>query len=220
MPDPVADATLWGADHLEVVFVRHGQPLPPGERAGPERDDPPLTTLGHRQAEAAAAALAGDMVDAVYSSDLARARQTAADLATVTGHRVRIVPALREIGLPDTGSRPAGLSVRAWERAGRRFVRHGRWDAFPGAEPRRAFRHRVRQALATVTARHRDDRRVVIVCHNGVLNAALADTLHTRRDYLTRPAHASLTRIHYTPHHRALWTLNETAHLTLDLLTG
>lgn len=220
MPDPVAAATLWGAAHLEVVFVRHGEPLPLASRAAHERDDPPLTALGLRQAEAVAAALAGDVVDAVYASDLARARMTAAVLAAATGHEVRTSTGLREIGLPDTGVRPAGIGPRAWARAGRRFVRDGRWNAFPGAEPRRAFRRRVRLAVAAVTDRHRDDRRVVIVCHNGVLNAALADVLHTRRDYLARPAHGSLTRIRYGAGRHAIWTLNETAHLGPDLLTA
>ena len=119
MPDPVAAATLWGAEHLEVVFVRHGQPLPLDERAAHERDDPPLTALGRRQAQAAAALLGGEAVDALYSSDLARARQTADVLAAVTGREVRIVDGEvvgidMPIGLPDTGVRPAGLSVRAW----------------------------------------------------------------------------------------------------------
>jgi broad specificity phosphatase PhoE len=59
--------------------------------------DPPLNERGCRQAKATAKALALVGFEAIYSSDLARAYQTAAALAEITGLPIQIDPRLREI---------------------------------------------------------------------------------------------------------------------------
>lgn len=58
-----------------------------------------LDDVGHRQAAAAAAALADTVtVDAIVTSDLGRARSTAAHLGDRTGHRPVVDARLRERG--------------------------------------------------------------------------------------------------------------------------
>ena len=59
--------------------------------------DPPLNATGLRQARDLAARLDGAAYAALYSSDLLRARQTAAALAEHTGLAVRLDERLREV---------------------------------------------------------------------------------------------------------------------------
>jgi probable phosphoglycerate mutase len=126
MPDPatipgiidaaIAEATAWGTAHREVALARHGQPLPEADRRGRESLDPPLSALGRRQAAAASSALAE--VEAVYSSDLARARETAQIIGDGLGVPAQAVAALREITVyresedEESSARPGGARWR------------------------------------------------------------------------------------------------------------
>lgn len=65
--------------------------------------DPPLDEVGHGQARAAAAALATLHPAAIVSSDLDRARSTAAYLASATGVEVTYDARLREIDVGEWG---------------------------------------------------------------------------------------------------------------------
>ncbi|AWT26503.1 MULTISPECIES: histidine phosphatase family protein [Corynebacterium] len=90
-----------GARPLRVLLLRHGQT--PMSVAGvfSGRSDPELTALGHAQAERAASWLrvrqdAGEGIDAVYTSPLVRARQTADAVAEELGIEPVTTPDLIE----------------------------------------------------------------------------------------------------------------------------
>ena len=82
-----------------VLLVRHGQSQGNAERRFGGHSPSPLSELGHRQAEAAARALASEGVTAVYSSDLLRAVQTAEPLSRATGLEIKRTAAFRERGV-------------------------------------------------------------------------------------------------------------------------
>lgn len=87
--EPAASPALW--------LVRHGQST--WNIAGicqGHNDDAELTESGLVQAAEAAAGFRGRQIRAIYSSDLRRARQTAAAFAAVLGQPVRIDARLRE----------------------------------------------------------------------------------------------------------------------------
>jgi broad specificity phosphatase PhoE len=79
-----------------VLLVRHGQSQGNAERRFGGHTATPLSGLGRAQAEATARALASENIDAIYSSDLLRAVQTAEPLARATGLRVEQTDAFRE----------------------------------------------------------------------------------------------------------------------------
>lgn len=86
-----------GEQGTTLYLVRHGETPWNLEGRYQGHLDPPLTERGRRQAEATAEKLAPIGFDAIYSSDLARARQTAEALAAKTGLPIQLDARLREI---------------------------------------------------------------------------------------------------------------------------
>jgi probable phosphoglycerate mutase len=64
---------------MQILLVRHGLPERTDVAVGVA--DPPLAALGRRQAQAAAASLAVESVEAVVCSPMLRARQSSQPLA-------------------------------------------------------------------------------------------------------------------------------------------
>lgn len=79
-------------------LLRHGQTEHTREKrfSGSGGADPGLTDVGLGQARAALALLRGRPVDTVVASPLRRTRETAAVVAAVLGHEVRVEDGLRE----------------------------------------------------------------------------------------------------------------------------
>ena len=74
-----------------VLFVRHGQTATTGQLLPGRAPGLHLADAGKAQAQAAADAIATlSKADAVYSSPLERARETAAPIATARGLKVKI----------------------------------------------------------------------------------------------------------------------------------
>jgi len=185
-PVPGTATTLW--------LVRHGQAGPFGVLLG--HSDPPLSDLGRRQAEAAAAALADLPVTALYASDLARARGTAEAASRALGRQVTGLRALRE---RDFG---------AWEgRAVADLARDAPDDlaalwgdgafAPPGGESLDALAARVLPAVRRIVAGH-PGADVAVVGHAGAHRAVLGHALGLGAAGLLRlgldPGHACVVR--------------------------
>lgn len=90
-----------------LLIVRHGESTANLADLFAGNYDPPLTQLGHDQAECTAQFLLSHYrIDAVYSSDLQRAFQTAEHTARKLGLDVHADKALREISGGDWEARP------------------------------------------------------------------------------------------------------------------
>ncbi len=83
---------------MKLLLIRHGQT--PGNVAG-QLDTafpgPGLTELGERQAAALPEALAGEGIEALYTSTLLRTQRTVAPLAKATGLKPEILEGVHEI---------------------------------------------------------------------------------------------------------------------------
>ena len=85
-----------------IIFIRHGQSEANFVRIGGGQRNYPLTELGRAQARLAAKyLLKNEKIDAVYSSDLCRAVDTALPVADALGLTVMTDKRLREV---DTGA--------------------------------------------------------------------------------------------------------------------
>lgn len=149
-----------------MLLIRHAQSVWNVEGRWQGHADPPLSETGIEQAHAAAARVG--MVDAVVSSDLERARRTAALLIpTCTATEE---PALREYDVGRWSGLTRAEIEAAWPDELARFD-SGHLAGPPGAEPRPEFEARV---LGALTRLGRDwleaglDR-VVVVTHGGVI---------------------------------------------------
>jgi probable phosphoglycerate mutase len=157
-----------------ILIARHGQSDWNADRRWQGHADRPLTEKGHEQARALAARLAHIDLEAVYSSDLQRARETAAVVAENQGLEVQEDPDLREV---DVGSWSGLTRAEAEERFPEGFAR---WKAgYPGwedGETYEAMTDRVIAAVKRLAAAHTDER-VLIVSHGGPIRAIHAEAL-------------------------------------------
>jgi broad specificity phosphatase PhoE len=138
-----------------ILLVRHGETDWNAESRWQGQVDTPLNVRGRQQARRLARRLAAVAFEAVYSSDLRRARETAEIVAFSRGMPVYTEPGLREI---DVGSW-AGLTAA---QVAERFPDGEQ----PGAETLAAFRARVLDALTAIARRH-DGATVLVVAHGG-----------------------------------------------------
>lgn len=156
-----------------LVLVRHGQTAWNLEGRAQGHTDVGLDETGRAQAAAVAPYVVALAPSLLLSSDLARARQTAAVLAEATGLEVRTDPRLREF---DIGAR-AGLTVA--EFAERYPAEHDAWRAghitghVPGAETPAQVVDRVVPALREIWAATPSGETTVVVSHGACLKVAL-----------------------------------------------
>ena len=134
-----------------LLLVRHGETDWNAERRWQGHADVPLNERGREQARALAERLAGESIDAIYSSDLSRARDTADIVGARLDVPVAVDPDLREI---DVGA-VEGLTAEESEA----------FDGWQG-EPHEAHSQRVLAAINRIAARHPAER-ILVVTHGG-----------------------------------------------------
>lgn len=144
-----------------VILVRHGETEWNRERRWQGWADPPLNALGRRQAAELAERLRETPFDAVYSSDLRRAHETA--LIVAEPHEVPVAAdrGLREI---DVGSWSGLTKPEIEERFGGERV---------DGETNEQHRERVLAAAARIVSVHPGER-ILLVTHGGTMRV-LAD---------------------------------------------
>lgn len=135
-----------------LLLVRHGETDWNAEGRLQGHTDRPLNETGRRQARQLAERLAGERIDAIYASDLGRAKETAEIVGERLGLTVVIDTDLRE---------------KNW----------GNWEGLTGdervhvefeGESTEEHRTRIVRAVKRIAERH-PDQRIVVVTHGGSL---------------------------------------------------
>jgi broad specificity phosphatase PhoE len=166
-----------------VVLLRHGRTAWNAIGRGQGHSDVELDDTGHDQARHAAPFVAAYGPALVRSSDLARARQTAAYVAKEAGLDVTYDARLREF---DLGER-TGLTME--EFAERFPAQHasfleGRWEPLPGAEREEEVQVRYRAALEDVARELAPGETAIVVSHGGAIRLGAATMLRWPADVL------------------------------------
>jgi 2,3-bisphosphoglycerate-dependent phosphoglycerate mutase len=193
---------------MELLLIRHALPMRVELIEGPA--DPELAPEGWTQARRLAAWLASENLDAVYSSPLRRAVQTAEPLAEVTGLHLHIGEGLAEWDRQASSYIPIE-ELRAVDDPVWKSLAAGALHELGVDGP--SFQGRVVTAIAGIVAAH-PGQTVAVVCHGGVLNAYLANVLGLDRVLFFQPDYTCINRVRASSTGvRSLRTLNETAHL-------
>lgn len=139
----------------------------------------PLSEKGRRQAKLAGEALSGERIDAIYSSPLSRAFETAEIIARETRFSGEVSP------VPELMERAGGSleGTTSEERLARnpelveKFLsipEEERWSLV-GAETDEEVLERFENAVARIRDRHQGGERVLIVSHGGCMRAFLRE---------------------------------------------
>ncbi len=197
-----------------ILALRHGETTWNQDRRLQGQLDIPLNERGHWQAARTAAALREEPIAAVYSSDLARAHQTARAIAAAQGLDVRSHPGLRErhFGVFQ-GKTWTELEVeepeatQAWRTRVPEF-------APAGGENLLQLRERIAAALDEIAAGHADEQ-IVIVAHGGVLDMVyrLATGLELQAPRTWLVENAAIHRLLWTPEGLSLVGWADSGHL-------
>lgn len=206
----------------DILLIRHGETAWNAVRKLQGHLDITLNAEGRRQAKALAAALQSEKLDAIISSDLQRATQTAGEIGRLQGLTPRIDPALRERCFGDFEGRLYSELPEIYPEA------YAHWRArdpdfhFPAkaddanncGESIREFHQRVIDAIRYHAEQHAD-KKIALVAHGGVLECAYREAmglpLHAERTITIY--NASINRFRFFNGRLELIQWGDTSHL-------
>jgi 2,3-bisphosphoglycerate-dependent phosphoglycerate mutase len=197
-----------------LCIVRHGETAWNAEHRVQGQLDVPLNSIGQAQALAAAKVLAREKFDAIYSSDLSRALQTAQPTATLFSMKILPEKDLRE--------RHYGIFERLtyaevktrYPQDYARFEARDPEYAFRTGESLKDFSARSVSVIAKIVNQNKD-RSILVFTHGGVLDKLYRFVtglpLSAPRDFGI--PNAGLNRIEVTPAGWRIRSWAEVAHL-------
>lgn len=197
-----------------LVLVRHGETAWNRETRIQGHTDIPLSDLGLWQAEQVGRALADEGLDALYSSDLARAADTARAVARHTGLPLVLDEALRERHFGHLEGLTHDEILGRFPEDGHRWrARDPSWGP-RGGETLTDFHERVLGAARRLANRHLGQT-IALVAHGGVLDcfyrAATHVGLEAPRSW--KITNASINRLMLTEQGFAMVGWADTRHL-------
>lgn len=167
-----------------ILLARHGETDWNREGRFQGHADPQLNELGRRQARELGLRLRGERIDAIWSSDLGRCKQTAFYVASQVNLPVRLSGELREMDVGSwSGFTREEIAARwpdeyaLWRETGR---------GWPDGEDFDAMQVRIVDAILGIAAGHPDEH-VLVVTHGGPMRA-----LHAHATGMTLPEHRQL----------------------------
>jgi broad specificity phosphatase PhoE len=197
----------------QVLVVRHGETDWNREGRWQGQGGPGLNDTGRAQAARIAERLARVRIDALYTSDLARAEETARIIGRAVGERPRQQKGLREVDNGDW----RGLTraqVRRRDPAGYRRWLRGE-PGWHGGETYDQMHARVIATLERLAAKHPRGR-IVLVSHGGAVRAIVAHAVglpHHDRVHIDGAANCSLTTVATVRGALRLVGFNDVGHL-------
>ena len=152
----------------QVLLIRHGQSEGNAERRFGGHTATPLSPRGRKQAYATAQAFKNEELTAIYSSDLARAVETARPLANMTGLAVNSTTAFRErsVGVMEGLTFEAAAQEHPEQYAA--LLRRDFEHVLTGGESYRQLLGRAVQKLDEIIAAHKGGR-IAIFSHTGTI---------------------------------------------------
>lgn len=200
---------------LRIYLIRHGATIWNAEKRIQGHTDIPLNEIGLEQSRQIAERLRYQKIDAVWSSDLSRARITAEILAEPHGLSVKTTPLLRERRFGDW----EGLTQEEIIERGDKHI----LDAYraavvadmpPNAESMESVWNRLSQALEEIISLHTEGQ-VAVVGHGGSLRVMLCHAMRAPMECVKHIwlDNACLNLVEFNGDRSWVRLMNDTSHL-------
>lgn len=177
-----------------VYLIRHGEAEGNVYRRAHGWYDGKITAKGRRQIAALAERFKDEHIDALYSSDLSRTRETAGAITKYHDLELHIEPRLREVRMGSWEDVPWGNLSYLYPEAMAAFNDDpDRWTA-PGAETFPELRHRMKDIVLELAARH-DGQTIACVSHGMAIRALMADLLDVKSEDIYKVPHGDNTSV-------------------------
>ena len=186
---------------VRIIAIRHGETAWNALGRIQGHTDIGLNDNGHAQAQQVAQALSGEALDAIYSSDLQRAWQTAQAIAAVTAAPLHAEPGLRERCFGSfEGSSFAQIAQQQPQAAELWRKRDVQFAPPDGGESLLQLQERIAAAVQRVAAAHIGGH-IALVAHGGVLDMLyrLATRQHLQAPRTWQLPNAAINRLLWTP---------------------
>lgn len=201
-----------------VVLIRHALPVDRLARREDEFLDPPLSTIGRRQAREAAGKLSSGRIrrssafSRVWSSSSKRARETAFALAEDLRLTTEVEPGLEEVLFDRAmfdrlNASDSGLDLL--KESLREFQRSGRWSALPVFENSDSLRRRAVDTISRIATRSNFGETVIVVTHGAFMNALVAEIVGSPDDYFLDFGYCAMVTIRADVSSMRLVTLDD-----------
>jgi broad specificity phosphatase PhoE len=200
---------------MKLILARHGETeWNKQRRIQGGRSDTRLSTKGLEQADRLAAVLRKERIDAIYSSPMKRAAETAQIIADACKMKAEVLNELREIDCGDLDGLFERELTGSYETAWNELCTGNASTPLPGGESLQDLQKRTSWPIDRMLEKHIDGTAVVVahllvnmvvVCQ--VLGIDLSQVAHLRL------APASITILELTTQGNSLLLLNDTCHL-------
>ncbi len=197
-----------------IIAIRHGETAWNVDTRIQGQLDIGLNDTGRWQAHRLALALAGEPIQAIYTSDLYRAWDTANAVSTATGVPLQSEPRLRERGFGIFEGKTFQEIETLWPDQALLWRKRHPEFAPQGGESLVAMRDRIQGVVNRLAAQH-TGQQIVMVAHGGVMDALYR--LATRQDIQAprtwQLGNAAINRLLWTPDGMTIVGWSDTFHL-------
>jgi probable phosphoglycerate mutase len=182
---------------MRLHLIRHAVTAETGKRLSSKDPAIPLSAAGLAMAQALAEQLSAVDLQEIYTSPMARCRQTVAPLATARGIRIRVDKSFVEADYGKWLGRPlpSVFKLKSW---GNLMAAPSRFR-FPEGETLREVQSRAVAAVERLADKHRGES-IALGSHADVIRVILAQYLGTPLDLIHRlnvyPASVSIVELH------------------------
>ena len=187
-----------------IIAIRHGETAWNVDTRLQGHTDIDLNERGQWQAKRVALALAGEPIDAIYSSDLSRAHATAQAIAQrntqLAQKQVPTHTGLRERGFGSFEGQTYAQIASNFPEESERWRTRDPHFAPPGGESLLQLRERIATTVTALASQH-IGQQIVIVAHGGVMDALyrLATQLDVSAPRTWGLGNAAINRLLWTP---------------------
>jgi broad specificity phosphatase PhoE len=198
-----------------LYLVRHGQTAANLDHRLAGITDVPLDPLGEIQATEVAEHFRSVSFDALLSSPLIRARETARRIGALTGHEPEAVPGLEEMHFGDCENLTLAEAIVQFPELQKMEDDLEDLDlAWPRGDSRRGFHQRVTATFLGILERY-VRQSVVVVAHGGVIGSFVAHIEGGNPSQYARysVANCSVTELRVTPDATEIHGWNRVSHL-------